>query len=559
MAQEFHLSITPLGENKYLIRTERVAVGVPLAEEEIILPIKDWLPEIELNPLEFGERLYNAIFLGTIRDSWMTAQGIAQYKQQILHLRLNLRGKCTPQLPWESLCDGINPIAISTDILFSRYFSGKDIFKKSTSNSTQLKVLLVLSAYSIKESLELKKEVISLEEEASKYQIQLTILDQPNRKQLVSTLEQESFQIFHYAGYTELSAFNSGITLVDSESGLTEEVSNRSLSNLLSSNGIQMAIICPHLRNQSEPYRQIHNQSDCLTNESILSIPASLYMREAISCDVAITLNRLLYHNLNQNQPIDLVINRVRSGLMSSYNSSEKYWTYPLLYLSPEFDGFTTSASDITSDKPVEAPSVEIGLTLKTDIAETLSILLLAADPTNASRLRIGEEFREIQEKLQLAKLREKFRIEQRTSVRPTDLSQVLLDLQPQILHFSGHGMESGALCFENQIGQIHPISPDALAALFEQFKDQVKCVLLNACYSEIQAVAISEHIDYVVGMNKAIGDKAAIAFSIGFYQGLGAGRTIEGAYKLGCVQVRLQGIPEHLTPVLVKQGEVKV
>lgn len=200
----------------------------------------------------------------------------------------------------------------------------------------------------------------------------------------------------------------------------------------------------------------------------------------------------------------------------------------------------------------------ELGSTPKISIVETLSILLLAADPTNASRLRIGEEFREIQEKLQLAKLREKFRIEQRTSVRTIDLSQVLLDLQPQILHFSGHGLESGALCFEDKIGQIHPILPEALAALFEQFKEQVRCILLNACYSEIQAIAISEHIDYVIGMNNAIDDKAAIAFAIGFYQGLGAGRTIESAYKLGCAQVRLQGIPEHLTPVLVRRGEVQ-
>ena len=55
---------------------------------------------------------------------------------------------------------------------------------------------------------------------------------------------------------------------------------------------------------------------------------------------------------------------------------------------------------------------------------------------------------------------------------------------------------------------------------------------------------------------NKAIGDKAAIAFTIGFYQALGAGRTVEGAYKLGCVQIRLQSIPEHLTPVLIKKGQ---
>jgi hypothetical protein len=58
--------------------------------------------------------------------------------------------------------------------------------------------------------------------------------------------------------------------------------------------------------------------------------------------------------------------------------------------------------------------------------------------------------------------------------------------------------------------------------------------------------------------MNQAIGDKAAIAFAIGFYQALGAGRTIEDAYKLGCVQIRLQGIPEHLTPVLIKEGQLQ-
>ena len=82
-----------------------------------------------------------------------------------------------------------------------------------------------------------------------------------------------------------------------------------------------------------------------------------------------------------------------------------------------------------------------------------------------------------------------------------------------------------------------------------------VKCVLLNACYSEIQATAIAEHINFVIGMDKEIGDKAAIAFAVGFYQALGAGRTFEEAYKLGCVQIQLQGIAEHLTPVLIKKG----
>ncbi len=184
----------------------------------------------------------------------------------------------------------------------------------------------------------------------------------------------------------------------------------------------------------------------------------------------------------------------------------------------------------------------------------TTKVLFLSADPTDATRLRLGEELREIQEKLQLAKLRERFELHQRMSVRPIDISQALLDIQPKIVHFSGHGTSLGALCFEDKAGKAQPVEPEALAALFEQFSNQVDCVVLNACYSEIQANAIVKHISYVVGMNQAIGDTAAIAYAIGFYQALGAGRTIEESYKLGCVQIRLQGIPEHLTPVFLRK-----
>lgn len=187
--------------------------------------------------------------------------------------------------------------------------------------------------------------------------------------------------------------------------------------------------------------------------------------------------------------------------------------------------------------------------------AEMISVLFLSADPTNASRLRLGEEFREIDEQLRLAKKRDGVKLLlPQLSLRPRDISGALLNEQPQIVHFSGHGTATGALCFESQTGQTQFVQPDALAALFEQFTNQVNCVVLNACHSEIQANAIAKHIDYVIGMNQAIGDKAAIAFAIGFYQALGADRAIEEAYKLGCVQIQLQGIPEHLTPVLLKR-----
>ena len=190
--------------------------------------------------------------------------------------------------------------------------------------------------------------------------------------------------------------------------------------------------------------------------------------------------------------------------------------------------------------------------------AEMFTILFLAADPTNAARLRAGEEAREIGEKLQMSRHRQNFQLHQRLSVRPEDFSQALLDLGPQIVHFSGHGSASGMLCFEDQTGQALAVSPEALAALFEQFADQVQCVILNACYSEIQAHAIAQSISYVIGMPQAISDRAAVAFAIGFYQALGAGRPIPAAFKLGLAQARLHGATAELSPVLVQKSALE-
>ncbi|MBK8567358.1 MAG: hypothetical protein IPN76_29575 [Saprospiraceae bacterium] len=60
----------------------------------------------------------------------------------------------------------------------------------------------------------------------------------------------------------------------------------------------------------------------------------------------------------------------------------------------------------------------------------------------------------------------------------------------------------------------------------------------MNACYSRIQAQEISAHGIYVIGMNKAIGDKAAIDFAVGFYQSLGEGNTFEFAYEIAMVNI---------------------
>jgi CHAT domain len=188
---------------------------------------------------------------------------------------------------------------------------------------------------------------------------------------------------------------------------------------------------------------------------------------------------------------------------------------------------------------------------------DKVKILFLAADPSDAVRLRLGQELRDVREKLQLSKQRDSFLLESRESARPGDLTQAILEMEPQVVHFSGHGMKTGELCFENFEGKTQVVQMDALASLFELVSKDVQCVVLNACYSASQASIISKHIRIVIGMSQVIGDAAAITFAIGFYKALGAGRTFEDAYNFARVEIRLQGIPEYLTPVLYVNGEI--
>lgn len=184
------------------------------------------------------------------------------------------------------------------------------------------------------------------------------------------------------------------------------------------------------------------------------------------------------------------------------------------------------------------------------------TILFLAANPKQTNHLRLDQEMKEIQQGLERCKKRSQFNLEYRLAVTAREMQRAVLDLKPQFVHFSGHGAGEQGLVLEDEVGQIKFVSAKGLASLFELFQNQVECVVLNACYSELQAKAIVRHIDYVIGMKQQVGDPAAQAFAIGFYDALGNGENIEFAYKYGCTSISMAGIPEELTPVIRRKSD---
>ncbi len=187
------------------------------------------------------------------------------------------------------------------------------------------------------------------------------------------------------------------------------------------------------------------------------------------------------------------------------------------------------------------------------------TILVLAANPKDTSRLRLDQEVREINNGLQRAQRRDEFILREQWATRPIDVRRAMLDCKPNIVHFCGHGAKEDGIAFEDDLGNAKLVRAEALAGLFDLFSDSVECVLLNACYSEIQAKEIARHIDYVLGMKKEIGDTAAIEFSVAFYDALGAGKSFEFAFRFACNAIQMAGISGHLTPELMTKSSNEV
>ena len=181
-------------------------------------------------------------------------------------------------------------------------------------------------------------------------------------------------------------------------------------------------------------------------------------------------------------------------------------------------------------------------------------ILFLAANPSTTTRLRLDEEVRAIDQALRQANYRDQFDLRQHWAVRVGDLQELLLRHQPHIVHFSGHGSPAGQLLLEDERGREFAVPPDALSRLFAILRDNLRCVVLNACYSESQAQAIAAHIDCVIGMPDAIGDAASLTFAASFYQALGYGRDVQTAFDLGCNRIDLQALDEPGKPKLLAQ-----
>ncbi len=187
---------------------------------------------------------------------------------------------------------------------------------------------------------------------------------------------------------------------------------------------------------------------------------------------------------------------------------------------------------------------------------EPIRILFVAANPVGTTRLKLEEEIRAIQRKIRDSEFRDALEVIPLLAARAQDLLDAMNEHKPRVVHFSGHGIATGEiLLIDRHGGNANLVKPETLRKLFSVVGENVQLVMLNACYSEIQAQAINSVIDYTVGMNEPIDDDAAILFAARFYGAAGFGRDIQNCYEQGKLAIELDGFPDDNVPVLLSRS----
>lgn len=166
-------------------------------------------------------------------------------------------------------------------------------------------------------------------------------------------------------------------------------------------------------------------------------------------------------------------------------------------------------------------------------------ILFLASNPPDTERLDLDEELRAVKQALRCSKHAARFSLEATPAPRPGELLDQLCDLEPTILHFSGHGSPSGVV-LRTERGDSRPLTGDQIAKALAAARASVRIVILNACYSREQAKALLAYADCVVAMCGPIRNECARAFAVGFYRGLGARESVQTAFEQGRARFEL-------------------
>lgn len=292
----------------------------------------------EWSAVEFGRRLYEAVFPGEIQTR--LAESLAKVQgQKGLRIRLRLsQAPALTELPWEFLYAGAHGgfLAHSIWTPIVRYIDLPHPSRRGISAPLPLNILVMISnpvdrRYA---ALDVQAEWQSLqgafERLQTQGQVQLTLVKQATLSALQQQLREGVYHVFHFIGH---GAFDErtqkGVLILEDEEGQSKAVPGYHLNTFLRDHkSLRLALLnaCEGARTAiSDPFAGVAQQ---LVRDGL---PAVIALQFDMTDQAALALAQVFYGVVASGHPVDYALAEARKAIYTAGNEVE--WGAPVLHL----------------------------------------------------------------------------------------------------------------------------------------------------------------------------------------------------------------------------------
>jgi hypothetical protein len=342
---DFEVLITPdQGNGIYPVSVIQSTAGqasgvfaLPLSPREIETALHRMrnLDTDETMLMEFGARLFSALFSGDVLSRYAESVGISRAKEHKgLRIRLHIQAPELAGLPWELMYNSEKRefLGLSKQALVTRYVH---VPRPPAPLHTDhpLRILIAIASPEDLLTLDSEAEVARIKEALAvpleQDLIQFTVLRNTTARALRKALL-EPYHVLHFIGH---GAFDDGVgsLMFEDEGGDAVPVSGGTLGTLLKNTPVQLVLLnaCQSAQDSPNP------QALAGVGPSLVEagIPAVVAMQFVIGEDSARVLAEDFYEMLSRYVPVDECVAHARQGLMLETGVRNVDWATPVLYL----------------------------------------------------------------------------------------------------------------------------------------------------------------------------------------------------------------------------------
>ena len=285
---------------------------------------------------KFGQDLFNALFVGAVRDQYYLRLDEALQQEQGLRLRLQIHAPALVRLPWELLYDPQRKehLSLSPSTPIVRNLPLLDIGGEPLLSKPPLRILGMIASPTDKPPLDVEQERQKIERkldsERDKRLVELTWVPGETWSDLQKALR-DPYHIFHFIGHADFNphAAEGHITLAN-EAGTAHDLPAEELGLLLkTSRSVRLVTLnaCNGGRSSQEDLF-----SSIMATLVQAGIPAVIGMHYEITDETAPTFSSTLYEKIAEGLPIEQAVQEARVAIRVE-GQAHAAWGLPLLYL----------------------------------------------------------------------------------------------------------------------------------------------------------------------------------------------------------------------------------